>query len=214
VAIAGNVSHHRASCGQKLKWEIPDERKSEMKNRIVSLLAVMGLCLITGCGLGGDSSYDPIIASLEKQMKPLEGDKNHFTGNINNPMEYTPNAARYAALENAHDNLVKMRSGKVKINDRAIFGKTVLMMVCESGLADVAEFLIAKGADINAKDEYNATALIYAAAGGNAKITGLLLDHGADPNVRMMTDKTALGVAIENGQPECARSLEQHGAQK
>ena len=101
-----------------------------------------------------------------------------------------------------------MKKGKVELNDKGPFGKTVLMMASEEGLSDVVEFLLSKGADANVKDDLNGTALMYAAVSGHAQIVGLLLSHGADPNVQRM-GKTALDFAIQKGQTECARLLKQ-----
>lgn len=59
------------------------------------------------------------------------------------------------------------------------------------------DFLLKKGADINAKDEKGNTALIYAAQSGDEKLIRKLLDKGADINVRNKKKQTALDLAKE-----------------
>jgi ankyrin repeat protein len=56
----------------------------------------------------------------------------------------------------------------------------------------LVEFLIAKGADVNAHGLMRSTPLHSAASRGNAKIARLLLDHDADVNARDILNRTPL----------------------
>ena len=58
------------------------------------------------------------------------------------------------------------------------------MGVSFKGYPEIAELLIARGADVNARNSNGATALIYAATFNQKKIIKLLLDHGADRRLK------------------------------
>jgi ankyrin repeat protein len=60
---------------------------------------------------------------------------------------------------------------------------------------DIAEALIARGAEVNAKSAAGVTALMVAAGHNNAPMIGLLLANGADPATKNNVGKTALDIA-------------------
>jgi ankyrin repeat protein len=72
--------------------------------------------------------------------------------------------------------------------------------------------LIAKGADVNARNNYGWTALSHAARAGNAELVKLLLAHGADVNARDQSGWTALMRAAMKGHVDVVRVLLEHGA--
>jgi len=65
-----------------------------------------------------------------------------------------------------------------------IDGRTALMQAAEAGDLSVTQLLLAKGADINAKDQGEETALTLCADQGNTEIVQALLDAGADVTVK------------------------------
>jgi ankyrin repeat protein len=63
-------------------------------------------------------------------------------------------------------------------------------------LIDVAELLLAKGADVNTKDKYGSTPLHHAVSKGYKDLAKLLIASGADVNARASSGVTTpLGYA-------------------
>ena len=59
-----------------------------------------------------------------------------------------------------------------------------LIAAAKKGDADMVEALLAKGANVNAKNEYGATALTFAADKGHLAVIKVLLQNKADVNIR------------------------------
>jgi ankyrin repeat protein len=75
------------------------------------------------------------------------------------------------------------------------------------GHPEIVKFLLEKGADINAGNEYDRTALMSAAIRGQVEIVRLLLDRGADVNAKDLRDNTALIDAAWGGNPAVLKLL-------
>ena len=89
---------------------------------------------------------------------------------------------------------------------------TPLHSAVAGGHKDVVELLIAKGADVNAKDEeYGAIPLHHAAQAGHKEIVELLIAAGADVNAKNKDGKTPLDWAVAWDEPETADLLRKHG---
>jgi ankyrin repeat protein len=87
-------------------------------------------------------------------------------------------------------------------------GETPLHMAALSGPKEVAELLIAKGADVNAKDEDGVTPLHWTET---EEIAELLIAAGADVNAMDNSGDTPLDTAIRRKRPETADLLRKHG---
>jgi len=75
---------------------------------------------------------------------------------------------------------------------------------------EIAELLLAHGADINA-GEGKETALHGAAGFGQTAMVEWLLEHGAQVNPKDFNGKTPLRVAMDNGHKDIGYLLWQHG---
>jgi len=93
-------------------------------------------------------------------------------------------------------------------------GFPVFALAAVFGHGEVAEYLLAKGADVNAAATngtgYNA--LTGAVASGHAQMAGWLLENGANANYRYGGGYSPLLTAAANGHLEIVKMLLRHGA--
>jgi ankyrin repeat protein len=101
------------------------------------------------------------------------------------------------------------------------FGATPLHQAAYAGHKEVAELLLAHGADVNAENDSVQTPLHIAVGGAGAwigsvqdhkKVAELLLAHGADVNAKDGQGMTPLLWAANYNQREMAELLLAHGA--
>lgn len=94
------------------------------------------------------------------------------------------------------------------------FGGTPLHVAAAFGHKEVAEFLLANGADINATMEFDVTPLHLAAGYGYKDVAELLLAKGADANARNKYGQTPLDVALCKNQSVVAALLQEHAGKR
>ena len=93
---------------------------------------------------------------------------------------------------------------------------TPLHLAAASNNTEVAEMLLAAGADPNARDQYGHGPLWAAATSGSVEVMGILLEHGADATdftpetTRDRTYGNLLTWAAERGDIDMARLLLEH----
>jgi ankyrin repeat protein len=80
--------------------------------------------------------------------------------------------------------------------------------------ANVVEYLINHGADVNIRDNHGYTALIWASRFGHIDIVRQLLDAGADVNASDDEGETALAWAKWNNNTAIIELLKSKGAKK
>ena len=93
-------------------------------------------------------------------------------------------------------------------------GSTALMEASAKNSSAVGQ-LLAKGADVNARDKFGWTALMYATDSvtkDSADVVGQLLAKGAHVNVRNKDGMTALMYASWEGNAKVVKQLLAHGA--
>lgn len=108
-----------------------------------------------------------------------------------------------------------------KLNQRVNETGTVLHVTARHGHADILQFLLEHGADVNNSSNFgNATPLHVAVQAGHVEVTKVLLRRGASLNVRMKgmsggerRGATPLHIAADSGNVDIIQELLNHGAQ-
>ena len=87
-----------------------------------------------------------------------------------------------------------------------------------SGHKEIAELLIANGANVSAKSGGVSTSLHWASSGDHKEIVELLIANGSDVNAIIVSGrnqgKTPLDRAEETNHPETANLLRKHGGKR
>src|ERR1051326_2753350 len=87
-----------------------------------------------------------------------------------------------------------------------------LLIAAEKGDASALQDLLAKGADVNARDVRGKTVLMMAAESGHSAIVETLLARGANVNANDASGGTALMAAAEGGHAAIVDALLAKGA--
>lgn len=93
-------------------------------------------------------------------------------------------------------------------------GWTPLHYACSGPDNGVAAFLIAEGAELNARSENGTTPLMMAARYGNGDLVPLLLKAGAEPRAANEQELTAADFAQRSGRERMAAELREAMAQR
>jgi Ca2+/Na+ antiporter len=91
-------------------------------------------------------------------------------------------------------------------------GRTLLMVAVDETNLPAIELLVARGANLEARDAHGMTALALSAETVFQESVEVLLAAGADPNAHDLTGMTPLDVAEEHGAHEIASLLLRYGA--
>jgi cytohesin len=194
-----------------------------MKSILVSIVAAV---FLVGCGQS-DHQH-----SHDDDHSHAEGDHHHAEGDIDDhdkelkaaepvveasqpesPTAKAPDISIHEAIEKGNIEAVKQHLAAgtdVNSKDEDV-ELTPLQMAAGEGQKEIAELLIAKGADVNAMTADGLTALFAAILGPNKEIVELLIAKGADVNARGFLGMTPLNMAADEGQKETADLLRKHG---
>ena len=126
-----------------------------------------------------------------------------------------------AIEQNDAQQVKELIAKRVDVNASNDKNLTALFMAAKKGNVEIAEALIAAGANVNHKllvlSSQGApaiyTAIMYAVDGGNAEVVKVLLTAGADANAGNMQDrKTPLIMAVMGGNSDIVEALLNAGA--
>lgn len=127
----------------------------------------------------------------------------------------------HVALSMGHHRLAQhlLERGAQAQQPEPIAGMTALMHLAvgandlgEPQMQTLLRALLARGAELNARNARGSTALHFAGAASNLTLVRLLLEAGADPNIRNDRGETALAVAQRRQQTDLVKLLLQAGA--
>lgn len=106
----------------------------------------------------------------------------------------------------------RYKSEEFDLDQRDSTGTTALMWAAANGHQKVVEWLLDKGAAINAQGDYYGSALQMASEKGHEKIVKVLLKHGADVNAGGGRYNSALQAASFEGHANIVQMLLERGA--
>jgi len=90
------------------------------------------------------------------------------------------------------------------MNSLTTDGETPLIAAIQGKKTEIAEYLVARGADVNARDRAGANPLSYAIAGGLADTARMLIEKGAEINAPAMWNMRPIAFALEFGRKDIA----------
>lgn len=117
-----------------------------------------------------------------------------------------------AAMDGSLTRMRLLHFAGANINSRST-GYTPLAIAAGEGRSDVVRYLLAEGADVNAREQWGETALTEAVFYGHTALAKELLSHGADINA-IGADGTALDVALNRNNTAVADLLKHHGGRR
>jgi ankyrin repeat protein len=98
------------------------------------------------------------------------------------------------------------------LNSLNNYNQTPLIVALQESKTEIADYLIASGADVNARDNAHAAPLSYAITEGLNNIAKKLIDRNADIDTPAMWNLRPLAFALEFGKKDIANMLLDRGA--
>jgi ankyrin repeat protein len=112
------------------------------------------------------------------------------------------------------DSVILTKSARARIFDyfaNYSSGYTPLHLTAINGMKDMAEFLLVRRADVNARTNAGETPLHKAASFGHKDVVELLLSNKAEINAKYRSGRTPLDEAMIQNHMNIAELLRQHG---
>lgn len=159
---------------------------------------------------------DGILAFLKKNRKKIDREvkeKEALSYLFEKGIPYSPDHFSKYIAKGELDICECYLTAGMDINSRDKDGTPMLSVAVRNDRADIAEWLISKGADINVVSEDRGyTPLMDAVWKGNKEITSLLVKAGADVNVISKEGQTMIILAVGSENLEICKILCDAGA--
>ena len=128
----------------------------------------------------------------------------------------TPQELISAIREGEYDKARQLIEAGANLTAVDKVGLTALDLAVSAGHMELAQLLIAKGANVNAVNVKNGgyAPLHNAVFLGQTEAAELLISHGAEVNALTNKGKTPMALAAEKGHDDCVALLEKHGGHK
>lgn len=168
------------------------------------------LCGLAAVAPAWAGSYEDFFAAIERDSAPALRDV-LSRGVDPNLVDPQGRPAIFVALAAPAPNTlsVLLQDPQTQVDVRNVNDETPLMMACLKGMADVAQVLMERGADVN---KAGWTPLHYAATKGDERIIALLLEHYAYIDAESPNGSTPLMMAAMYGTDSAVRQLLAAGA--
>ena len=166
------------------------------------LLTTIAAVLLVGCGESQQSAPAPESKPVEPVAEASQSEP---------PTAKAPDISIHEAVGRGNIEAVKQHIAAGTDVNAKDDGVTPLHSAATYGRKEIAELLIANGADVNAKRDDGWTPLHYAALFGEKEIAELLIAKGAKVNAKNKNDNTPLDKAIKENHTEIANLLRKHG---
>lgn len=165
-------------------------------------------------GADPNSALASAIENRNKEIVALLLDKGADPNLDNQMYGYGSTMLDRALAYNDNTEIAAMLVAKgADLEKRDREGKTLLMRRTTSGGSRTTlEWLLDKGAKVNARDDRGFSALDYAINNGNADAISLMLDKGADVKARDENGRTPLHSAVARGNAAVVKAIMDKGA--
>lgn len=159
-------------------------------------------------------SYSLTKTQRDKARAYLDGEKVSPISESGQPTTPTSDDADKAAVSGDLTTLKGILSAKPQLIESSSnwLGLTLLHEAARSGHSNVASYLLASGANPNAKDSFGRQPLFWAALFGNRDVLMILIERTSDVNLQDRDGQTALHAAATNGNKAEAIILLENGA--
>ena len=176
---------------------------------VAKLLIDKGAAVNAKVEKGDYAGWTPMDAAIHKEHGEVQSILKRRRGECNKKCPSPQNTATEKLLQEkgVWDGKLDMN---VKVN--AFFNASHLHFAARENDMAAARWLIDKGAEVNAKDEYGLTPLYWAARRNAAEVAKLLIDKGAEVNVKGNYGRAPLYAAGQNA-AEVAKLLIDNGAE-
>jgi len=148
------------------------------------LLTTIAAVLVVGCGESQQSAPAPEAKPVEPVAEVASPEP---------PKAKAPDLSIISAAIDGNIEAVKQHLAAGADVEFDIYGLSVLDLAAGEGHKEIAELLIAEGADVNTKPgDEETTPLHLAAMNGHTEVAELLIAKGADVNAKDTQSKTPL----------------------